>query len=387
MNERSAPDRSGSAQAGRAALAAVIATALAGCAQGECELEPGVICTVVGLGVAGTERTTSPVPPLDVLLFLPIDTAVSPEGELYILDWNNHAVRVLRNGRVEHVIGRIGELGDAPEGPALSARLNHPTDLAFDRDGTILVAAWHNSRVLRYDPRTGEIFHEVGTGARSFNGDGLPASDTELDLPAAVAMLPDGSYLVADQANHRLRRVALDGTVETIAGSGEPGYAGDGGPATEASFRLSFSARATPSFGMHVDERGAIYMADTDNHVVRLIDGDGIITTIAGTGASGNGAAAGEALATSMNLVSDVTVDASGNVYIADTMNSCIRRRSPDGSMDTVAGICGERGYSGDGGAADRALLNRPFGVEVDASADILYIADTQNHVIRAVGL
>lgn len=347
-----------------------------------CEPAPGAICTVVGTGESGL--TPDNLPALATELYLPQDLTFGPDGRPYILDWNNHRVRVVDEaGRVQTLIG-TGSLGDAPNGRAREVSLNHPTHIAFSPDGAIILSAWHNSKVLRYDFDTDSVQAICGTGARSFNGDGLTGVETFLDLPVATAYRPDGTLLISDQANQRIRALSPDGMVTTVVGNGMQGYSGDGGLATEASLNLPTSQSAPPAGRIATDAEGVLYIADTSNHVVRRVDLDGTITTIAGTGTRGNGAATGLATETALDTPSDVDIDAHGNVYIADTMNSCIRRVSPDGQISTAAGVCGQPGYAGDGEGAASALLDRPYGIAFSADGD-LYIADTHNHVVRVV--
>ena len=367
-----------------AALAAapIAGLGLAGCGESTCEPESGVMCTIVGTGIKGHNGDGNE--PLLTDLDLPVNMTEGPDGKLYFLDWNNHTVRTIDEDVVVTLAGQLGQIGDAPEGPALETRLNHPTHITFDVDGTMIVSAWHNSMVMRYDFDTGTIERMCGTGARSFNGDGLPARETELDLPVATVLMPDGSHVISDTANQRLRRVGTDGIVETFAGTGEEGYSGDGGAATEAQVWLPTDQRAPPAGSIASDAEGNVYLADSLNHVIRKIDTDGVITTIAGTGERGTGPDTGDALEVALSFPADVAVDPEGYVYIADTQNSCIRRVAPDGSIATFAGICGERGDIGDGLPATELLLNRPYGVSVGESGTV-YIADTQNHLLRAV--
>jgi hypothetical protein len=346
-----------------------------------CDGLPGTICTFAGVGTSGLSpdglRAT------ETEFYLPQDMTVGPDGHLYVLDWNNHRVRVIRNGIVDTIIG-TGSLGDAPDGPALDTSLNHPTHVAFSPAGELILSAWHNSKVLRYSFGTDMIEGICGTGARNFNGDGLDGLETDLDLPVATAFTPDGRMFISDQANQRIRVLEVDGTVTTAVGTGEPGYSGDGGPAIDAQLHLPVSQSAPPAGRIATAADGTLYIADTLNHVIRKVDTSGIITTIAGTGSLGLGPAEGSATSVALHTPSDVAVDQDGNVYIADTFNSCVRKVSPDGMISTAAGICGKLGYSGDNGPADQAMLDRPYGVEVDVDGT-LYVADTHNHAIRII--
>ena len=351
---------------------------------------PGAICTVVGTHFAGLGDDG--LDPLETDLYLPQDVTIGPNGNPYVVDWNNHRIRVVENNAVRTMVG-TGYLGDALdpasgkfEGPAREINLNHPTHVLFADNGDMIISAWHNSQVLRYVAETDTVERVCGTGKRAFNGDDKPAWQTDFDLPVATAWTPDGGLLISDQANQRIRRVDGRGeaaTVTTVVGTGDKGYSGDGGPALEATIQLPTSQSAPPAGRIVTDNVGQIFLADTVNNVVRKIDTSGVITTLAGIGTPGNGAD-GLATACALNTPADVAVDSVGNVYIADTMNSCIRKVGVDGQISTAAGQCGKRGYKGDGAAATKALLDRPYGVEV-ASDGTLWIADTHNQVIRVV--
>jgi len=351
---------------------------------------PGVICTAVGTTLAGLGDDG--LDPLDTDLYLPQDVSLAPSGDLYVVDWNNHRLRQVHDGKVTTIVG-TGYLGDALdpstgkfEGPAREINLNHPTHILFATNGDMIISAWHNSQVLRYVAETGMVERVCGTGKRAFNGDDKPAYETDFDLPVAAAWTPDGAILISDQANQRIRRVdgrGASATVTTVVGTGTKGYTGDGGPALEATIQLPTSQSAPPAGRIVTDSLGQIYLADTVNNVIRKVDADETITTIAGTGSPGNGAD-GVATACALNTPADVAVDAQGNVYIADTMNSCVRKVDTAGQITTAAGQCGKRGFKGNGGPANAALLDRPYGVEV-ASDGTLYIADTHNQVVRVV--
>ncbi len=340
-----------------------------------------VITTVAGTGLAG--ENGDGLPAADTYLYLPQDMTMGPDGLLYIIDWNNHRIRRINNdGTIETVAG-TGELGPADDGPALYQQFNHPTNVTFDHDGTMIIAAWHNSKVKRLDLATGVVENLAGTGGRSFGGDDGPGNSAILDLPSSVVVDAVGNVIISDQANFRLRLLEPNGTIHTIAGTGTAGYSGDGGRAEDAQLNAPKGQSAAPASRIDLGPNDRIYIADTDNHVIRMINEVGVISTIAGTGVAGYSGDGGPATAAQLNTPSDVEVTADGTVYVADTMNHVVRVITPDGIIDTIAGT-GERGFSGDGGPADEATLDRPYGVESTANGD-LYVADTHNHRIRRV--
>lgn len=359
---------------------------LAGC--NPCSKESGQICTFVGTGKPGLggENLSGP----ETSLYLPTDLTVGPDGRVYLLDWNNHRVRVMgEDGKLQTMIG-TGELGDAPDGPALATSLNHPTHIAFDHNGELVMSAWHNSKVMRYDADTEELATICGTGKRSFSGDNGPAMQADLDLPVSVAFRADGAMYIADQANARIRLVDPAGVISTVVGTGEHGYGGDDGPATQAMLQAPKGQAASPAGKIALDADGNLFIADSGNNRIRRVDAQtGIITTVAGvggtagedTGSAGDGGPAKEA---QLARPTDVAIGPDGSLFIADTDNSCIRKVDPSGIITTVAGICGQEGAEGDHGKATEANLTRPFGIEVDKDG-VLYIADTYNHRIRVV--
>ncbi len=346
-----------------------------------------VITTIAGSGVAGFNGETNP--PLEMALYLPMDISFGPDGTLYIVDWNNHRIRRMEGDNLVTILG-TGQIGDAPDGDPLSTALNHPTNVTFDENGDMVVAAWHNSKVKRLEFATGEFVNVAGTGARSFGGDGGPANDALLDLPSGVVVDSIGAYsrgaiIFSDQANQRIRIVDTNGMIQTLCGTGMAGYAGDGGRAEEALINAPVGQAAPPASRIDMDMLGNIYLADTGNHVIRVIDNAGIITTIAGTPRqAGYGGDGGPATAALLNTPSDVEVTPDGVIYIADTFNHVIRRITPDGIITTIAGAPEMRGFAGDGEAAEDARLDRPYGIAVSPDGE-LYVADTHNHRIRRV--
>lgn len=373
----------GRAAASGWAMAGALLAALGSpaCGGPECEASPGRICTVAGTGTGGLSEDGKSARESE--LYLPLDMARSPEGELFIVDYNNHAIRRVVDGALETALGVPGRLGDAPEGPARESAIHHPSHLSFD-EGEALVSAWHNYLVLRLDWESGRVARFAGTAEPGFGGDGGAAGEAQLDRPSAAAPLPEGGFAIADQVNQRVRAIDEDGAIATIAGTGEAGYGGDGGPAEEARLHLAASGALVPGGKLDVSDEGAIYLADTENHAIRRIDSEGMIDTVAGTGEPGY-EPGDNARSAAFDAPADVQVADGGALYVADTRNHCVRRVPADrGRVEVAAGTCGEAGYEGDVGPADEALLDRPYGVHL-ADDGTLYIADTHNHVVRAV--
>ncbi len=209
-----------------------------------------------------------------------------------------------------------------------------------------------------------------------YGGDGGLAITAEFNGPCAVAVDAGGNLFVADASNNRVRRVDTNGFISTVAGNGAWGYSGDGGPALRAELN-------NPS-GVAVDASGNVFIADSLNDCVREVGADGVIHTLAGTGVQGYSGDGGAATNAQFFGPAGVAVDAAGNLYIADALNNRVRKVDARGVITTIAGT-GAYGYSGDGGAATNALLNEPLGVAVDRSGS-LFIADAHNSVVRKIG-
>ena len=291
-------------------------------------------------------------------------------GNLYIADCHNQRIRKVAGATISTIAGST--FGDGA--PAVFGRLNMPTAVAKDKNGNVYVAdTGHNS--VRKIAADGTITTLAGTGVAGYSGDGGPAVSAQLNQPRGVATDTSGAVYISDSGNSRIRIVAADGMIATVAGSGTAGYSGDGGPAAQAQLR-------GPS-GMAVDSRGNFYLADSGNNVIRKVSATGTITTVAGNGTFGYAGDGGPATAAELSLPSAIAVDSVGSLYIADSNNSVVRKVDTNGTITTVAGN-GVSGYSGDGGSATSAQFSSPLGVAVDSAGD-LYIADAGNNRIRMV--
>jgi len=253
-----------------------------------------------------------------------------------------------------------------------------PNQVCRDSSDNIYFADSDNHSICKIDATTEAITRVAGDGLSGYSGDGGLATEARLDSPHGVALDSLGNIYIADTKNNCIRKVDAFGNIATVAGKGLAGYTGDGGPAT--------NAKLNKPRGVFVDASGDIYIADTDNHRIRKVDaGTQQISTVAGTGSGGFSGDGGPATSAELKGPEGVFVDESGNIFIADTDNHCIRKvDAATQEINTVAGIGGSSGFEGDGGPATSAKLNNPRGVFVDTSGDI-YIADTDNHRIRKV--
>ncbi len=268
--------------------------------------------------------------------------------------------------------GVFGYSGDGAA--AVSAKLAGPIRIAVDASGNVFVTENFNHCVRKINT-SGVISTIAGTGVSGFSGDGGLATLAQLYSPGGITLDAGGNIYISDTGNQRIRKINTSGIISTIAGVGTIGFSGDGGTATLAQF-------SGPS-GIALDISGNIYCADYNNHRIRKINTSGVISTIAGTGTAGFFGDGGPATSAQIMSPLDVTTDASGNIYIADGGNDRIRKINATGTITTIAGN-GFAAYFGDGGAATSAGLFNPSGVELDASGNV-YIADKYNNCIRKV--
>ena len=327
-----------------------------------------IIDTVVGNGAAGSGGDGGPA--TSAQLSNPHGVTVAPDGSLYIADYGGGRIRrVGPDGIITTVAGNGSSYvfsGDG--GPATSAALSFPEDVAVAPDGSLYIADRGNNRIRRVGP-DGIITTVAGNGLSGFVGDGGPATSATLSSPQGVALGADGSLYIADRGNYRIRRVGPDGIITTVAGNGLSGFVGDGGPATSATLSSPEDVAVGPD--------GSLYIADSGNRRIRRVGPDGIITTVAGNGLSGFVGDGGPATSARFYHPRGVAVGPDGSLYIADGTTRRIRRVGPDGIITTAAGN-GIYGSGGDGGPATSAQLLEPYGVTV-APDGSLYIATFGN--------
>jgi len=334
---------------------------------------------------------TAPVPPalptegfagdggqaLSAQLAGPTGIWVDSSHNIYIVDKDNDRIRkVASNGVISTVAGSsTADVYAGDGGKATSASLNRPNGIAFDTAGNIYIADTGN-HVVRKVNTSGIISTVAGNNSSAYSGDGGPAIDASLSEPSGLAFDGAGNLYIADTNNNCIRIVTPDQNIHTFAG--QCSYAlfqGDGGPATQAKLNKPYSVA--------VDPYGSVYISDTQNERLRKVTPDGIINTIAGSGTPGALGFAGDngpALQAEFSSPSGLALDASGSIYIADKGNFRIRKILPSGIVVTVAGN-GTPGYSGNA-AATSAEMYFPQGVFADSSGDV-YIADTQNDIVR----
>ncbi len=404
----------------------------------------GTICTVAGNGTKGYDGGGNHR--LDSWIYFPVDLAFDAKNTLYLLDWNNHRVRrVAADETLESVIGMDGTGdGDLKQldltsagAPGDTVALNHPSDLLFAaidspvaRQGDMLLDSWHNHRIRTWTPATGLVhvtcgITKEGLNNSGFSGDGKPlGTATLLNQPSKLVQDKAGNTYIIDSRNWRVRKIAADGMVSTVAGSGKPGPVGDDGvvDAKKATFLFfapaEWSNPENPGGGIAISEDGkTLYVADTENHRIRAVDlVAGTVRTIAGSGPSGcvdipNNATGcandninppqkgdfagdnGPATAARLNEPHDLAWGPDGRLYFADASNHRIRAIDlKTGILTTVVGSGkapnGVKPFAvgdlGDGGPATSAALNHPQGLTFDQNGT-LYIADTYNQRIRKV--
>jgi len=334
----------------------------------------GIIRTVAGSGARGFSGDGGAA--VQAALANESALAVDPAGNLYIADAANSRVRKVSSaGIITTLAGNGLNKFGGDGGAAIRASLNSPQGVAVDAAGNIFIADSLNNRIRKTLADGTVITTAAGSGAALSLADGGAATNAALGSPASVAVDSAGNIFIADDANHRVRKVAPNGVITTVAGNGVAGSSGDNIPAV--------SAALNHPIGVALDAAGNLYITDRFNNRVRKVSAAGIITTVAGNSVAGFSGDNGPATGAQLRAPFGVAVDAGGNLYIGDDGNNRVRKVSAAGIITTVAGN-GLAGSSGDGGPATVAALNSPRGVAVDGAGN-LYVADSGNHRVRKV--
>ena len=303
--------------------------------------------------------------------------AVDKKGNVYIAMRDNNIIsRIDLKGNMTTYVGTGSSGFSGDGGKATEARLNVPAGLAFDKSGNLYIADRNNNRIRKVNAR-GIITTIAGTGTAGFSGDGGPATQAQLHLPSGVALDGKGNIFLSDRSNNRIRVIDSSGKIRTYAGSGKDGFKGDNGPALKASI--------DSPFGIALDRKGNLYIADRRNNRVRKVNVQGIITTVAGDGGYFMMGDNGPAYRASIAGPTGVVVDDQGTLYIADRENNRIRAVDSQGMISTVVGT-GQQDYNGDSEVARDTNLHLPFGVALNPDGKLLVI-DRSNYRIRSIDL
>jgi len=259
----------------------------------------------------------------------PGSTVRDKAGNIYVGDAKNNRIRKITPAGIISTIAGTGTAGFSGDGgPATAAQINSAEKVAVGPDGSVYLSDYENHRIRRIDP-AGIITTYAGTGTAGYTGAGGPAIQAKIDGPNDLVVASDGTLYFADLGSDTIQKITPNGTISTIAGTGEGGYSGDGGPATAAKLNV-------PSVSLGPDG-GTFYIADYRNNRIRRIDPNGVISTIAGTGVEGSSGDGGPATAAQFKNPSSVAVDGDGAIYIADNGNDRVRRIDPNGTISTIA--------------------------------------------------
>jgi hypothetical protein len=308
-------------------------------------------------------------------LSYPTATISDASGNLYIADFGNNVIRKVTPAGVISTYAGNGAAGYSGDGGQASSAELNHPVAMAFDASGDLFIADYNNNVIREVTPEGVISTYAGDNAAGYGGDGGPATSAQLQQPDALIFDASGDLFIADENNHVVREVTPEGVISTYAGNGDGGYSGDGGQATSAEL-------AKPA-GLALDASGDLFISDCGANVVREVTPEGVISTYAGNGTAGGSGDGGPATSAQLNDCYGIAMDAWGDLFIADIRNSAVREVTPDGEIVTVAGN-GSDGYSGDGGPAGSAALNNPEYVSLDSRGD-LFVADISNNVIREV--
>ena len=336
----------------------------------------GIISTVAGTGESGFSGDGGAA--TSAKISYPYGVAIGSSDNIYIAEWNNNRIRKVDTNGIISTVAGTGESGFSGDGGAAkSAQISSPDNILF-YNNSLYIADTRNKRIRKIENvNSSDSENQIITsiaGSDMYNGDNILASTAHLE-PRNPAFDKDGNLYFAERTTHRVRKIDTNGVLTTVAGNETAGYSGDGG--------LGTSAQISSPRSVTVDNNGNIYISDVGNSRIRKVDTNGIITTYAGTGESGYSGDGDAATSAKINFPYQLTTDQDGNLYFADAVSGMVRKVDTNGIITTVAGT-GAAGYGGDGGAATSALLNAPLGVDIDPNGNI-YIADASNHIIRKV--
>lgn len=380
-----------------------------------CAAEVGNICPYAGAGPNGFNGDG--LHRHESWFSFPLSIHFSDLGPTAIADWNNHRIRIIADDDTVQTVMGTDFLGDGDpdnldmteQGVAgTEVNLNHPTQHEYMADGRLLSASWHTHKLRTWDPATGLTHVLLGDtpgydtppdGAEP--GDPRSADDCRMNQPKEIRIDQHGDIFILDMRNERIRKFDVgEWTVRTVSGTGEKGYCGEG-DALETCWNFPKNANPEPGGAMNLDEeRGLLYVADTENHIIRVIDLDQGTTALVAGVPEQAGFADGDALHAQFDWPSALARDGD-QLFVADANNHRVRVIDlSSGTVSTFAGtgeptcdipgaistpqVCDEQSRSGDGGPATEARLYRPFGVDLDPEGN-LYISDSYNHRIRVV--
>jgi alpha-tubulin suppressor-like RCC1 family protein/sugar lactone lactonase YvrE len=334
----------------------------------------GMIHTLAGGGGAGYSGDGGAA--VDANLSFPHAISRDNNGNVYIADTYNHRIRKVTTGNIISTLAGNGVAGFGGDRfAATAAQLSSPSGVAVDSSGNVFIADTGNNRIRKVTPG-GIITTVAGTGIAGYNGDGADTTTATLNSPRGMTFDNSGNLFVADSGNHRIRKITPGGVISTAAGDGIAGYNGDGSDGPLASLNAPR--------GVAIDNNGSLFIADTENNRIRKVSAAGIISTVAGNGTYGyTGFALGPATGAFLAYPSGIAIDDAGNIYIADTDVNQIRKVFPNGRLKTVSGL-GNPGFSGDGGPASMAALSSPSGLALDSAGNLL-LADSFNSRIRRI--
>src|ERR1043166_5323100 len=315
-------------------------------------------------------------PALQVPL-IPEGITLDAAGNLFIADATNNVIRKIDPGGTMSIVAGNRTLGDGGDnGPAINASFSGPLAVAVDSAGNIFVADPGNNRIRKIDHATQQITTVAGQGFCGFSGDGLPDTSASICTPTGLALDSAENLIIADSGNNRVRKVDhATQIITTVAGNGTSVFSGDGGLAINAG--LIFPSRIA------ISASGALFIADGVNSRVRRVDPSGLITTVAGNGIRSFAGDGGPAVRASLDFHSGMVLDSAGNLLIADNGTNRIRIVDPVGTIHTIAGN-GEAGFAGDNGPATDALLLQPTDAVLDEAGN-MFIADWKNNRVRKV--